>query len=71
MPFIEINLWEENIDNQKKEKLIDVISKDISKILGAPLYSVEIIINEVPKANWGKGGIQASKWTRGQFSPKN
>jgi len=63
MPFVEINLWKENIDDTKKEKLIKEISKDVSEILGAPLNVIEVIINEVPKTNWGKGGIQASKWT--------
>ena len=62
MPIVEINIWKENIDDAKKEKLIKEISKAVSEILGAPINVVEVIINEVPKANWGKGGIQASKW---------
>lgn len=62
MPIIEVNVWKENIDDEKKEKLIKEISKDVSEILDVPIDVIEIIINEVPKANWGKGGIQASKW---------
>ena len=62
MPIVEINLWRENIDDVKRERLIKEISKDVSEILGAPVDAVEVIINEVPKANWGRGGIQASKW---------
>ena len=61
MPIVEINLWKENVDDAKKEKLIKEISKAVSEILGAPINAVEVIIKEVPKANWGKGGIQASK----------
>ncbi len=71
MPVVEINLWKENIDDDKREKLIQNVSKEISEILNAPINAVEVIINEVPKANWGKGGIQATKWTPNQFSSKN
>ncbi|MBD3155353.1 MAG: 4-oxalocrotonate tautomerase [Candidatus Aenigmarchaeota archaeon] len=70
MPFVEINVWKENMDDSKKEKLIKEVSQDVSEIVGTPLYAVEVIINEIPKANWGKGGIQSSKWIQGQFSPK-
>lgn len=70
MPFVEISIWKEVMDDSKKEKLIKKVSEDISEIMGTPLYAVEIIINEVPKSNWGKGGIQASKWSQGQFSLK-
>ena len=70
MPIVEIDVWKENIDDEKKEKLIKEVSKDVSEILGAPIEVVEVIINEVPKANWGKGGIQSSKWTPNQFVDK-
>lgn len=43
--------------------MIEEVSKKVSEILGAPIGAVEVIINEVPKANWGKGGVQASKWS--------
>ena len=70
MPIVEIHLWKENIDDEKKERLIREVSKSVSEILGAPIHAVEMIINEVPKANWGKGGMPASKWTPGQFTGK-
>ncbi len=62
MPIVEVNVWEESINDEKKEKLIKEISRNVSEILGAPIDVIEVLINEVPKANWGKGGIQASKW---------
>jgi len=70
MPIVEINVWKESIDEAKKEKLIKEVTKDVSEILGAPSSVVEVIINEVPKANWGKGGIQASRWKPEQFTGK-
>ncbi|KYC47278.1 MAG: 4-oxalocrotonate tautomerase [Candidatus Methanofastidiosum methylothiophilum] len=62
MPLVEIYLWKETSDEFKKEKLIKEVSKCVSEITGAPLEAVEILITEIPKANWGKGGAPASKW---------
>ncbi|KYC45017.1 MAG: 4-oxalocrotonate tautomerase [Candidatus Methanofastidiosum methylothiophilum] len=62
MPLVEIYLWKENSDETKKERLIREVSKCVSEVTGAPLDAVEILITEVPKSNWGKGGIPASKW---------
>ena len=62
MPLVEIYLWKESSNEFKKEKLIKEVSKCISEITGAPIEAVEILITEIPKANWGKGGIPASKW---------
>ena len=70
MPVVEINVWEENMDDSKREKLIKEVSKDVSEILGAPIDVIEVIINEVPAANWGKGGVQASKWAPKKFLGK-
>lgn len=63
MPIVEINLWKEKADDAVRERLIEEVSKKVSETLGAPIHAVEVIINEVPKANWGKGGVQASKWS--------
>ncbi|HOG73560.1 MAG TPA: tautomerase family protein [Methanofastidiosum sp.] len=38
------------------------VSNCVSEIIGAPLDAVEVLITEIPKANWGKGGVPASKW---------
>ncbi len=71
MPIVEINVWKEHIDEAKREKLIEEVSKDVAEILGAPIDAVEVIVNEVPKANWGKGGIPASKWFPKQIVEKD
>ena len=62
IPLVEIYIWKENTDEMKNERLIKEVSKCVSEIIGAPLDAVEILITELPKANWGKGGVPASKW---------
>ncbi len=64
IPLVEIYLWKEFTDEKKNEKLIKEVSKCVSEITGAPLDAVEILVTEIPKANWGKGGIPASKWNK-------
>ena len=55
-------MWKESINSEKSEKLIREVSRAVSEITGAPLEAVEVLIHEVPRANWGKGGAQATKW---------
>ncbi|HOC77806.1 MAG TPA: tautomerase family protein [Methanofastidiosum sp.] len=55
-------IWKENTDEKKNERLIQEVSNSVSEIIGAPLDAVEVLITEIPKANWGKGGVPASKW---------
>jgi 4-oxalocrotonate tautomerase len=55
MPVAQINILEGRTDEQK-EALIQEVSEAISRSLGAPVESVRIIINEMPKQNFGIGG---------------
>ena len=55
-------MWKENTDEKKNERLIKEVSKCVCEITGAPLDAVEVLVTEIPKANWGKGGVPASKW---------
>ena len=61
MPVIEIKLWKGKLDTEKKEKLIESISKDVSDVVGCPVDACDVIITEVERENWGRGGVQSSK----------
>ncbi len=59
MPIVHVNVWE----GFGKEKIKTVIQK-ITKVfvdLGIPEYAVEVIVHEIPKSNWGIGGVPASE----------
>ena len=58
MPIAQINIIEGRTDEQK-EMLIREVSDAISHSLGAPLESVRVIINEMPKQHFGIGGTSA------------
>lgn len=55
MPLIQITMLEGRTP-ERKEKLIEEITKTVSTVLGAPLESIRIGINEIPDTNWGIGG---------------
>jgi 4-oxalocrotonate tautomerase len=60
MPIATINIIEGRTE-ERKEMLIEKMSIAIAESLEAPLDSVRIIINEMPKAHFGIGGKSAKK----------
>ncbi len=60
MPIVRIDLWEGRESDAKRE-LIRSVSKAVSETLGIPVEHVHIVINDVPKENWGIKGEQASR----------
>lgn len=54
MPVVIVNLWPGRDDNAKQR-----IAEGITKVLeqeNIPRDAIDVIINEVPKNNWAKGG---------------
>jgi len=60
MPVVKIDMWEGRTVEQK-EKLIKSVSDAVANTLGISKEHVTVIINDVPKTNWGLKGEQASK----------
>ncbi|HLC74557.1 MAG TPA: 2-hydroxymuconate tautomerase [Candidatus Nanoarchaeia archaeon] len=59
MPVVTIQMWEGRT-KQMKGKLIKSVSNAVADSLGIPIDRVEVVLQEVSKDNWGKGGEQAS-----------
>ncbi len=60
MPVVKIDMWEGRTEKQK-EKLIKSVSSAIVKVLDISEEHITVIINDVPRINWGLKGEQASK----------
>lgn len=58
MPIAQIHIVEGRTDEQK-ETLIREVSEAISRSLDAPLATVRVIITEMPKTQFGIGGVTA------------
>ncbi|PMS38586.1 4-oxalocrotonate tautomerase [Trinickia symbiotica] len=59
MPLIQVTLIEGRTINAKAA-LIDHLTEAAVEALGAPRESVRVIIQEVPAAHWGVGGVPKS-----------
>lgn len=59
MPVIHVYVWT-GFSNEAKKRVIAGITKVFIE-MGIPAEAVEVIIQEVPKENWGAGGEQASE----------
>ncbi|MFB3816859.1 MAG: 4-oxalocrotonate tautomerase family protein [Candidatus Methylomirabilales bacterium] len=56
MPVVTIRLLEGRTLDQKRE-LTAVISEAVSRIAKTPLEGVHVIFEDVPRSDWGRGGI--------------
>jgi len=61
MPVVIVNMWAGRNTEQKKT-LVKGITDVFTKV-GVPAEAVHIIINDIPKSNWGTGGKLASEET--------
>ena len=55
MPVITIGMLGGR-DKEMKKKLIKAVSKSAAEALQIPIDRIDVIINDVPKGNWGKKG---------------
>ena len=58
MPFAQIHLIEGRTEAQKRA-VIERVTQALVEALGAPKENVRVWIHDVPKENWGIGGISA------------
>jgi 4-oxalocrotonate tautomerase len=56
MPVITIRLLEGRTLEQKRE-LTKVVSEAVSRIAKTPLEGVHVIFENVPRTDWGRGGV--------------
>ncbi|MCS7143689.1 MAG: tautomerase family protein [Archaeoglobaceae archaeon] len=62
MPIVQVYVWR-GISSEAKKKIILGITKTFVD-LGIPAEAVEIVIQEIPKEDWGIGGQLASEKLR-------
>jgi len=60
MPIATINILEGRSD-EKKEKLIAMVTEAIHESIDAPYAGIRVILNEMPKQHFGIAGKSAKK----------
>ncbi len=58
MPIVNIGMWAGR-DKSTKEKLIKNVTQTICETVGCPPEAVIVVIEDIPKENWGQSGRQA------------
>ena len=58
MPFAQIYLLEGRTEEQKRA-VIDKVTQALVDAVGAPVNTVRVLIQDVPKTNWGIAGTSA------------
>lgn len=59
MPLVKIEMWPGR-DKETKKQLIEKVSQDVSEIIKCPTEAVTVVIQDIPKENWGIAGKQAA-----------
>jgi 4-oxalocrotonate tautomerase len=59
MPVVTVEMWEGRTIDQKKQ-LVEGITDTFARI-GVPREALHIIIQDIPKHNWGHAGKLASE----------
>jgi 4-oxalocrotonate tautomerase len=60
MPLVKIEMWAGRTPEQKG-KVIKKVTEAICETIGCPKEAVWVVIEDVPKENWGISGEQCSK----------
>ena len=60
MPVITVQMWEGRSVDQKRE-LVKAITNTMVEVGKTRQEAVRVIIHDIPKHNWGTGGVLASE----------
>ena len=60
MPIVRIEMWAGR-DAATKEKLINNVTRTVCDTVNCPPAAVIVVIEDIPKENWGQAGQPASK----------
>ena len=58
MPIVQVNMMAGRT-NQQKEAMIRKVTDAVMDAVGAPEQNVTVLINEIPKTEFGIGGVSA------------
>ncbi|MFH1826144.1 MAG: 2-hydroxymuconate tautomerase family protein [bacterium] len=59
MPLVKIEMYPGR-DKETKKKLIEKVTQDVAEIAKCPEAAVTVVIQDIPKENWGFGGKQSA-----------
>jgi 4-oxalocrotonate tautomerase len=62
MPYVRIEITDEAVADQAKADVIAGVTELLQRVLGKDPATTFVVIDEVPLANWGIGGVAVTEW---------
>lgn len=60
MPILRVETWA-GLSKETKRDLIESLTREAVRILDCPVEAVSVLIDEIPKDNWGAAGELCSE----------
>lgn len=62
MPYIHIRITDEGVSDRQKAEIIAGSTQLMVDVLGKEPATTHVVIEEVPLANWGVGGLPVERY---------
>ena len=62
MPYVRIEITDEGVADEAKAEVIAGVTDLLQRALGKDPATTFVVIDEVPLANWGIGGVPVDEW---------
>ena len=62
MPYVRIEITDEGVTDDQKSDLIAGVTELLQRASGKDPATTFVVIDEVPLANWGIGGVTVTEW---------
>ena len=62
MPYVRVEITEEGATDDQKANVIAGVTELLQRVLGKDPATTFVVIDEVPLANWGIGGVAVTEW---------
>jgi 4-oxalocrotonate tautomerase len=62
MPYVHIVVTDEDVTEGAKAKLIAGVTDVLQRVLDKNPETTFVVIDEVPLASWGIGGVPVAEW---------
>ena len=66
MPYVRIEITDEGVADDRKAEVIAGVTDLLQRVLGKDPATTFVVIDEVPLANWGIGGVPVTEWRNRQ-----
>jgi 4-oxalocrotonate tautomerase len=64
MPYVRIEITDEGVADDQKAEVIAGVTELLQRALSKDPATTFVVIDEVPLANWGIGGVPVNEWRK-------